>query len=344
MSPILTLVLSVVLVISSWILTGTVLRYALASHLLDVPNARSSHRVATPRGGGLSIVVLTLLALPLLGSVGAMSWHSVVGLAGSGAIVAAIGFADDHRDVAARWRLVAHFVAAGWLMAWLERAPPISVLGFQLIGWISVIFALLYLVWVTNLFNFMDGIDGLAGAEAVTVCIGAGVIAVMVFPSGGTWLAPLALGSATLGFLPWNWPPAKIFMGDVGAGFLGTVLAGLSLVASLAEPRLLWSWIILLGVFVVDATVTLLRRVARRERFFEAHRSHAYQHAALKCQSHLPVTVAVAAINLCWLLPIALLVGRGRVDGVVGVLLAYGPLVIGTIVLRAGETATARVA
>lgn len=130
------------------------------------------------------------------------------------------------------------------------------------------------------------------------------------------------------GFLAWNFPPARIFMGDAGSGFLGLMLGALSFQAAWVAPSLLWSWVILLGVFVVDATLTLLRRLARGERVYQAHRSHAYQHAARRLGRHRPVTLAVGAINLLWLLPIALWVGIGGGCGGLGVMVAYTPLVI----------------
>jgi Fuc2NAc and GlcNAc transferase len=187
----------------------------------------------------------------------------------------------------------------------------------------------------------MDGIDGIAGIEAITVCLGGVLLYVVAVPGATSWLVPLVLASATFGFLVWNWPPAKIFMGDAGSGFLGLMLAALSLQAAWIAPVLLWSWVILLGAFVVDATVTLIRRVARGERFYEAHRSHAYQHAAQRWRAHFPVTVAVGAINLSWLLPIALLVALGFLDPLLGVLIAYAPLVAAALWLRAGEPSTA---
>ncbi len=326
------------LFIASWAMTGRVLRYALATRLLDVPNARSSHKVATPRGGGVAIVAMVLLALPLLGAFGVLSWRSVCAIVGGGAIVGMIGFADDHRDVPAGWRLLCQFAAAIWTTAWLGGTPTITALGLRLPeGSLGFILAVIYLVWLSNLFNFMDGIDGIAGVEALTVCAGSAAIAFVAVRWGDLWIAPVVVAAATLGFLVWNWPPARIFMGDVGSGFLGVIIGALSIVAAQTEPRLLWSWLILLGVFIVDATITLFRRIARRERFYQAHRSHAYQHASLRCGGHLPVTIAVAAINVMWLFPIALLAGLGYVDGFGAVLIAYAPLACLAIALDAGS-------
>jgi len=147
----------------------------------------------------------------------------------------------------------------------------------------------------------------------------------------------LLLAAATAGFLLWNFPPAKIFMGDAGSGFLGIVLAGLSLQAAWLSSQLFWGWLILLGVFVVDATFTLIRRLLRGDKVYEAHRSHAYQFASRHYGKHLPVTLAVTALNVLWLLPVALCVVLLGLDGALGLVLAYVPLVLLAVHWRAGE-------
>lgn len=288
----------------------------------------------------MAIVLTTLTALVILGGLGAARWELVAGLVGGGMLVALIGFADDHGDIAPRWRLLGHFVAALWVIAWLHGLPSLRMLGFVVeLGWVGHALAAIYLVWLLNLTNFMDGIDGIAGVEAITVCLGGALLYLIIVPGSTQWFTPLVLASATLGFLVWNWPPAKIFMGDGGSGFLGLMLAALSLQAAWVAPTLFWSWLIMLGVFIVDATVTLVLRVARGERFYEAHRSHAYQHAAQKVGAHLPVIVVVGTINLGWLFPLALMVARGSIDGLLGLVIAYTPLIAVAIWLRAGRQA-----
>lgn len=323
--------------IASWALTGWVRRQALAHRLLDVPNSRSSHAIATPHGGGVAIVLPTMVALLALGWMKWLAWPNVWSLGVGGAVVALIGFVDDRRHVAPRWRLVGHFTAALWVLGMLGGVPLLTAMGVLLDpGVFGFAIAALYIVWMINLTNFMDGIDGIASVEVITVCLSAALLSGVAAPGERLWIAPLVLASATLGFLVWNWPPAKIFMGDAGSGFLGFMLAVLSLQAGWVVNRLFWSWVILLGVFVVDATVTLIRRMAHGEKFYEAHRSHAYQHAASHRGAHLPVTVGVGVINLCWLLPIAMVVALGWLDGLVGVLIAYAPLAAAAVRLRAG--------
>lgn len=331
----------------SLVLTGGLRRYALARSLMDIPNARSSHSTPTPRGGGVAIVLSFLLGLPLLAVAGLASWALTWALLGAGVGVAVLGFLDDHGHIAARWRLLGHFAAALWALYWLGGLPPLPMFGHLFdLGWLGQVLAAVYLVWVLNLYNFMDGIDGIASIEAICVCLGGALLLVLPGLDGaghaqGSWVS-LLLACAVAGFLFWNFPPARIFMGDAGSGFLGITLGILSLQAAWVAPQLLWSWVILLGVFIVDATFTLLRRLLRGDKIYEAHRSHAYQYAARRYGRHLPVTLAVGAINLCWLLPMALWVGLGGMDGMLGVLIAYAPLVVLAARFRAGALELAR--
>ncbi|MDR9874050.1 glycosyltransferase family 4 protein [Pseudomonas allii] len=329
------LVFAAVLLVSL-LLTWVLRRYALSRSLMDIPNGRSSHSVPTPRGGGVAIVLTFLVALVLVALAGWVSWNAAWPLLGAGALIAVVGFLDDHGHIAARWRLLAHFSAAIWALCWIGGLPTISLAGVELdLGWFGHVLAALYLVWMLNLYNFMDGIDGIASIEAVCACSGACLV-YWLTGHESLMLAPMLLAVAVLGFLYWNFPPAHIFMGDAGSGFLGVVIGVLSLQAAWVAPQMLWVWLILLGVFVVDATFTLGRRLLRGDKVYEAHRSHAYQYASRQAGRHLPVTLTVMAINLLWLLPIALFVGLGF-DGVLGLVVAYVPLIVLAIKFHAGE-------
>ena len=262
----------------SLVLTGGLRRYALARSLMDVPNARSSHSVPTPREG-VAIVMSFLLVLLILAALGQVSWDYTWALLGAGIGIAVLGFLDDHGHIAARWRLLGHFLAAAWGLFWIGGLPPLTVFGFFLdLGLLGSVLAAFYLVWLLNLYNFMDGIDGIASVEAISVCLGGALLFLFVGEFKVAQVT-LVLAAAVMGFLFWNFPSARIFMGDAGSGFLGIVLGIQSLQAAWIAPQLLWSWIILLGVFIVDATFTLLRRLIRGEKVYEAHRSHAYQFA-----------------------------------------------------------------
>lgn len=322
----------------SWAFTGLLHKYALAKNLIDIPNERSSHSAPTPRGGGVAIVTSFLAALLILNSFGLLSNSVCLALWGAGSAVALTGFLDDHGHIAARRRLLVHFAAAAWGLYWLGGFPTLTVFGYLLDwGWFGFVCALVYSVWLLNLYNFMDGIDGLAGIEAITVCCSGALMLWLVNPDSTAWLLPALLAAAVLGFLFWNFPPARIFMGDAGSGFLGITLALLSVQAAWIEPRLLWVWLILLGMFIVDATVTLCRRVANGEKFYQAHRSHAYQYASRILGGHRPVTLAVGAINIFWLTPVAAWVALEKLDGITGLVLAYLPLLPLVYRYKAGD-------
>ncbi|MDR6236108.1 Fuc2NAc and GlcNAc transferase [Pseudomonas psychrotolerans] len=332
------LVLLVAALCSSWLGTAALRRYALSGGLLDQPNARSSHQVPTPRGGGLAFVVVFLLGCLALQELGLLGASACGVLVGAGLLVAILGFVDDHRHVGAGWRLLGHFVAALVALLGLGGYGVLSTVLAGMTGlpaWLVLLVGALYLVWLLNLYNFMDGIDGIAAIEALTACLGMALIYAFV---GLTALlgAPLLLAAAVGGFLLWNFPPARIFMGDVGSGFLGLILGILSLQAAMVQLSLFWAWLILLAVFVVDATWTLLRRLSRGKKPYEAHRTHAYQWASRRHGAHRPVTLAVLLINTCWLLPIALLVGAGRLSAILGLILAYGPLLCLALRYNAG--------
>lgn len=320
-------------------LTGLVRRVAEARGLLDIPNARSAHSRATPRGGGLAIVVAFFGALLVLVVQGELAWHLWWALLGASA-VAMVGFLDDRRSVPVRWRLLTHGLAAVWALAWVGGLPAVVVFGHIVdLGGLGHVLAALYLVWLLNLYNFMDGIDGLAGVETITAGAAAAFLCLLSGASGeslNSALVPATLAAAAMGFLCWNFPPARIFMGDVGSGFIGLVFGILSLQAAVGAPRWLWVWLVLLAVFVVDATGTLLIRLASGERLSEAHSGHAYQMAARRW-GHRRVTIAVAAINLCWLTPLAALIALDMLDGATVFVVACVPLALLMAGLRAGE-------
>lgn len=331
------LVLCLCVFLLAMALTAALRRYALNHSLIDIPNQRSSHSVPTPRGGGVAIVLSFLLVLAALGWANHITATLAIAFIGSGGCIALVGFLDDHGHIAARWRLLAHFCGAAWVLYYLGGLPPLDVVGYSLpSGVFSLVIGGFYVVWLLNLYNFMDGIDGLASVQAISVCVGGALLYCLVGQPGGA-LLPVVLACAVAGFLVWNFPPAKIFMGDAGSGFLGIMLAALSIQAAWVQPQLFFSWLILLGVFIVDATLTLLIRLCRGQKVYQAHRSHGYQHAAIRYRSHFRVTMAVLAINCVWLFPLAYGVASKALTGVLGVLIAYTPLILLAVWLRAGR-------
>ncbi len=320
---------------------GGVRRYALRRSLLDVPNERSSHVVNTPRGGGLGVVLVWFLSLPVLLAASWIDAPLFHALFWSGLLVAGVGAVDDHGHVPRVPRLIVHALAAvGVAYGLVGRVTP-EVLGVG-IGWPPLVglLAVLVLAWMLNLYNFMDGINGLAGLEGVSVCVGLAVLLLGVVeptPVGqGLAVVSLVFACGLAGFLPWNYPRARIFMGDAGSGLVGFWLGVLVLHAAMVSMSLFWAALILLGVFVVDATYTLLRRALGDQPAHEAHHSHGYQILARRLGSHTPVSAAVVGVNALWLMPWAVAVAAGRVGGELALLVAWSPLVLADVVMGAG--------
>ncbi|MDY6947711.1 MAG: glycosyltransferase family 4 protein [Pseudomonadota bacterium] len=261
-------------------------------------------------------------------------------LIAGGACIAIVGFIDDLRGVPAPIRLAVHIAAAfGALLASGPPSPQWWTAGDNY-GWIEFLTMAVGIVWSINLFNFMDGIDGLAGAESAFIGAASALLLIcMVSATSSSGAGAAVFAVATLGYLWWNWPPARIFMGDVGSGYVGYVIAVLALNAQREHAGSLLVWSILSGLFVVDATITLLRRLARGERVFQAHRRHAYQILARRWNSHARVTVVALIVNLLWLLPLAALAVWRPEQGLIWLLLAMTPLCIAVLRIGAGGPA-----
>lgn len=323
--------------------TFIVRKWALRSGLLDVPNERSAHDIPTPRGGGVAIVVASFLALVVAVWIWDLAADVFLAVMGGGLAVAAIGFLDDRKSIQPSIRLVVHVVSAIWALWWLGGMPSIQI-GERIIsaGWLGNFLGVIGIVWTINLFNFMDGIDGLAASETVFICLSGAILGVLFGFGIQVALIAAVIGAANLGFLIWNWPPAKIFMGDAGSGFGGYSVAVLTLAAASENTVAPYVWMLLGGVFFVDATVTLLRRLVQGERIYKAHRSHAYQLLARRWGGHLPVTALVMAINGAWLLPLAWLGAyRSEIAGWL-VMIAMFPLVVVALVVGAGRAEVAQ--
>lgn len=290
----------------SLVLTLGVRIFALRRAILAIPNERSSHQVPMPCVGGIAIVTAFLLTVLALYFVGYIPSDITWALTGGVLLLACVGYIDDIKSLPAYWRALTHFIAAAWALYWLGGFPPI-VLGIKTfnLGWVGNILATLGIVWLINLYNFMDGIDGFAGMEGMFVAIAAGFF-ISITSSTHLALLCLVLAAAIGGFLVWNWPPAKIFMGDVGSSTLGFIFAVLLIASTQANvPGSPIFWIILLAIFVADATFTLLRRILRGEQWYSAHRSHAFQYLIRRGASHLQVTFGTLLFNLVVILPLA---------------------------------------
>ena len=279
-------------------LTGLSIRYARRSGLLDQPGLRRSHTIPTPRGGGIAIgltVVLTVLLLPLPA---VPAWT----LAFSFASVALIGWVDDHRSLPVWPRLLVHVLAAVGLCIGLLNEPWSAAV----VPPISLFFLPPLIVAAINFCNFMDGINGIASSQAALVLA---YCAALLIPAAPVWALFFALSAAAcLGFLPFNFPRARIFLGDVGSGSLGLLVAAALIQvwwqAQIPAPALL----LLVSAFAVDASLTLLQRMVQGKRWYRPHREHLYQWWVRSGQSHAEVTARYAA----WTLVMAALLLIGR--------------------------------
>ena len=289
--------------VASYCLTAAVRRLALRHGLMDQPNRRSSHTRPTPRGGGLAIVIVFTVAL-------ASGWlwldlisgNLTVALLAGSILVATIGYLDDRNDLSAAVRLTVHFVA---ISVAFSVTGGLSMPNGVLATFAWQVMAGLACLWFLNLFNFMDGIDGIAAMEAIFISTSAAMLlAKLDAPIELIW-SWIALVGACTGFLGHNWPPARIFMGDTGSGFLGFVMAVLLVASTHVSGFSPWVAIILVAAFGADATVTLVRRMLRGEKWHRPHRSHAYQRLSRRWGSHLRVTTLYCAINCLVVLPAA---------------------------------------
>lgn len=290
-------VLFLVCLFLSYIAVRVIRKWAESEGLLDVPNERSSHLRPVARGGGIAIVLITLLGLVLFGKFD----RAFGGVIFGAVLIAGLSWWDDVRSLSSGARLIGHSIAA--LLAiqalgWWDRIE-LPWAGTIELEWLGAPLTFLWIVGLTNAYNFMDGIDGIAGGQALMAGIGWAVLASIGGLPLGLLLA-LLICSSSIGFLAQNWPPARIFMGDVGSAFLGYLFAILPTFGGRQEASLPFCGFLLVWPFVFDTCFTFLRRLRRGERVFTAHRSHLYQRLVISGLSHRTVTLiymALAAIG-----------------------------------------------
>lgn len=281
--------------VTAWAVVGGVRRYALRASILDIPGERSSHTAPTPRGGGIGLLAGVFVGLVLAATIGTpMYVGGWIGLAGV-LMVAAIGWQDDRVGLGVAVRLAFHIIGA---LSLLPLAAQPSALPAWM-GSLSVAWWVFWGVAAVNVVNFMDGIDGLIGGAGLVY--GLHLVTIGGFGSMPSMFG-MVLAAASAGFLAWNWPPAKIFLGDVGSGALGLLLVlGGALTMRETGAGLIAVFLPLYPLFL-DATVTLLRRVARGDRPWEAHREHLYQRLANGGWGHRRVSVLYMSAAVAGLL------------------------------------------
>jgi len=286
-------------------LTWGVRVYASRKMILDIPNERSSHKTPIPRGGGIAIILTFFLSLIWLYLIGYVESNLLLALIGGGSVLAVVGYYDDVYSLNARWRILFHLCTAVWSLYWLGGFPLLDIGFLKLhLPWLGPALAIISIVACINFYNFMDGIDGLAGSEGIFIGLTSGAALWWI---GETHLALVLwlLTFSIMGFTVWNWQPAKIFLGDVGSGFLGYTFATLGLYSVNKQflPPTFW-WIIL-AVFICDALFTLVQRIYQGKKWHQAHREHAYQHLIACGAEHQHVTLGILLFNCALLLPTA---------------------------------------
>lgn len=311
--------------------------HALRHGLLDLPGERRSHQVPTPRGGGVGIAVAWVLACVLSGWSGWMPRELALAAGCGSLLVAVAGYIDDHRPLSAWWRLLAHVVAG------LVLAAGVSLAGGA--AWLALL-AFVAVPVMVNVWNFMDGIDGIATSQAALAALGIAALGIASHGEEGVRAAlpALLLSAACLGFLPSNFPRARIFLGDVGSGTLGIALAVLVvLLLSDAAPGQGAGLLVLaclpLSAFLIDATLTLGWRIVSREQWWTAHVGHAYQRLARRTGSHVPVAFAYAGWTAVAVLAALAASGSGFI---VKLAVCAGFIAAGILVWRASTGADAR--
>ena len=324
------------------VLSAGVIRYGPRFCLLDTPVARSAHVAPKPLGGGAALAAPYFLCVIWFVASAAIS-ESALAYLGCLFIVV-LGFSDDRWQLSSKVRLPVQFIVS--LAA--VRAIGVDSVDF---GFFSLsepltlsLLAVLSLVWLCNLTNFMDGIDGIAASQLLVTSLSCVVLLVGLDAAAGesgehdvVLTLSVVLAASAAGFLLWNWSPASLFMGDAGSGFIGFALGLLALESLVTQRMAVWSWVLLLGVFIADTAVTLLVRIIRGERWYEGHSQHAYQILSRRLNSHPRVVGGVILINICWLLPLAWVAGILPHYGVLFATIGLAPLLLGCYRLGDGR-------
>jgi UDP-N-acetylmuramyl pentapeptide phosphotransferase/UDP-N-acetylglucosamine-1-phosphate transferase len=287
--------------LASYLLLFGFRSWALRSKLLDIPNARSLHSRPVARGGGLAIVLICLAGFGLFWELQpAWGWSGLGSYIAGASLIAVVSGLDDLRSLPFGLRFGAHSLAAALTLWGFGPWSTVSLpwLGSLNLGWLGLPISFLWIVGLTNAYNFMDGIDGLAGGQAVVAGLG-WIIFGWLGNQPLVFALALLLAGSSLGFLGHNWQPARIFMGDVGRAFLGYTFAVLAVAAAQPDPRLAFAGFLLVWPFVFDPAFTFVRRLLKHENVLTAHRSHLYQRLVLTGLSHQ--TVAIVYIGLAGL-------------------------------------------
>lgn len=279
-----------ILLIFSFLLTYFIKNYMIKKSLVASVNERSSHTIPTPHGGGIAIAITWFIGLFYLYFIGQIETNLFYALL-FGVVISIVSFFDDIYELSPKLRLIIQAIVAIGGLYFLGGFETFTFGIFDIQNSIFTnIFAFLMIIWFINLYNFLDGINGYAGSEAIFLSLAGFIL------FGGNHFLVLAV--AVLGFLYWNWNKAKIFMGDVGSTLLGYNVAIFTIYYANQEPNNFWIWIILFSVYWFDATLTLIRRKLNKERLSLAHKKHAYQRLSQVGWSHYKVTNYSIGLNV----------------------------------------------
>ena len=280
----------IILFLISFSLTYIIKNYMIKKSLVASVNERSSHTIPTPHGGGIAIAITWFIGLFYLYFAGQIEQNLFYALL-FGAVISIVSFFDDIYELSPKLRLIVQALIATGGLYFLGGFETLTFGIFDIQNHIFTnIFAFFMIIWFINLYNFLDGINGYAGSEAVFLAVAGFIL------FGGNHFLVLAM--AVLGFLYWNWNKAKIFMGDVGSTLLGYNIAIFTIYYTNQEPTNFWLWIILFSVYWFDATLTLIRRKLNKEKLSLAHKKHAYQRLTQAGWSHYKVTNYSIGLNI----------------------------------------------
>lgn len=301
--------------------------FAIRKGILANPDFRTLHEKPVPRGGGIVFSLVFMLGVLILWLLGIASLELMLAICIGGGVATLFGFMDDIMEFKVIPKLAMQVSLAGWVLFCFDGGTLPHLCWMP--TWPVWLLTWFLLVWMMNLYNFMDGIDGMAGSGAVFM---AGVAAIVVFINGNSNMAlVLALLSIScLGFLLFNWTPASIFMGDSGSIFLGYCFGALILKTVMDGGMSFWTWLVIFGYFLGDTTTTLLLRIIIVKKYVP-HRSHAYQNLARIWGSHLKVTCLVIVYHCVWLLPLAIWSTLQRETAPIAAVLALAPAILWTL-------------
>ena len=297
-------ILSIAFILASVITTSVIRYFSIKNNFLDIPNDRSSHLAPIPKGGGISIIGTLIFTIVILFYYKMVASEFVISMTIGLVIVSVVALVDDYKNLSPMIRVIIYIISAAFSLFMIGGLDSVSINNHSYnLSYIGYFLGVLFLVWLTNLYNFMDGTDGFAAIQTISVSI---FCFFLFYLSNNVpfFIILLCLTSTTIGFLYWNWSPAKIFMGDVGSCGIGFFFGLFSIYTERAEIISITVWLIILSPFIGDATLTLLKRIINNEKWYEAHNSHAYQILHQSGLSHSRLALNLLFINICLIWPL----------------------------------------